>query len=112
MCETDYKNMRRKINGDDILSMQNWAETEHTHTLVYIRIFFNFFPDQNRQRNDGGQQQYGDNEAANTFVTNCISSSSPMYPYKYTFIYMVPTTVLHIPQFRQFLEYGLKSWFV
>ena len=82
------------------------------YVLVYVRNFSNFFPDQNRQRNDGGQQQYGDNEAANTFVTNCISSSSPMYPYKYTFIYMVPTTVLHIPQFRQFLEYGLKSWFV
>ena len=48
LCETDYKNMRRKINGDDMLSMQNWAEKLRPHisilyVLVYVRNFQIFF---------------------------------------------------------------------
>ena len=36
LCETDYKNMRRKINGDDMLSMQNWAEKLRPHITYYM----------------------------------------------------------------------------
>ena len=74
-----------------MLSMQNWAETELTQILVYVRIFFNFF----QTKTD--REMMVDNNNMEIMKQQILLSPTvlvlpPLCIHTSTFIYVVPTT--------------------